>query len=532
MEGIIEKYVGPVTEWARRKLGPDGDDLAQEVLLNVCMALKSGREIDDVERYIWKTAKYTWCNRLRSMRKVRMTCSINDVVLATDNFADAHADAEAEMQLKAQLRRQIGELMRQERELMVAHYIDGLPVAEAARRAGMTETAAAWKLHEARRKVRDRLMKNIESYSYQPGRLDMGISGDPGPGICDAFQITGNLIRENILLICYGEAHTAEEIAAATGVPMCYIERDIEWLHGTEFLVKTGRKYQTAFPIYDRAHTDKLNAVYASLAGAYAKAIECINAAEGDIRALGFYGDDFAWNRLMWPMLMIFASTAIRNSKTIRTIRERVELPVRTDGGKYQPSGSVRYDDKDVWQGYNGLVSLRCGYGDGPANLLWLGAYNFGYEFPRMCRNIGEAKNTELFDMYVSMTDGTFDKDKLSAYQQDVLAQDIAEGAVTKDMKPDFVVIEADKLEKLRSEIFMPIVQEVIEPALAGIAEDIERYARSRLPAGMKHMADFDAAWDLSEMCNRIIEFAGKRGELYLPADETEGGKLTLMLIK
>ena len=35
MEGIIEKYVGPVTEWARRKLGPDGDDLATLSMIQV-----------------------------------------------------------------------------------------------------------------------------------------------------------------------------------------------------------------------------------------------------------------------------------------------------------------------------------------------------------------------------------------------------------------------------------------------------------------------------------------------------------------
>jgi len=131
---VIEKYMGPVTAWARRKLGPEGDDLAQEILLQVCIALNSGREINDIERYIWKTARYTWCNRLRGMKKQRMLCSIDETMLATEDFSEEHAENEANVQLKARLRREIGELMRQERELMVAHYIDGLPVAEAARR--------------------------------------------------------------------------------------------------------------------------------------------------------------------------------------------------------------------------------------------------------------------------------------------------------------------------------------------------------------------------------------------------------------
>lgn len=532
MNGIIEKYMGPVTEWARRKLGSDGDDLAQEVLLRIYFALNDGREINDIERYIWKTARYTWCNWLRGRKKMRMMCSINDVVLATDDFSEEHAENEAEKQLKDRLRREIGTLMRQERELMVAHYIDGLSVAEAARRAGMTESTAAWKLHEARRKVREKLMKNIESYSYQPGRLTVGISGDPGPGVCDAFRITGNLIMENVLLICYGEARTAEEISAATGVPMCYIENDIEWLYEREFLTKTGKKYQTAFTIADREHADRMNSVYASLEGAYEKAMERINAAESDIRALGFYGDDFAWNRLLWPMLMIFASTCMRTNETLKALGRMREKTERPDGGVYQPFGSVKYVDNDIWHGYNGLCSLHSGHGDGLVNVNWIGVYNFADDFARIMRNLDDSTDSGLFDMYVSMADGTFEKSRLNAYQQDVLAQDIAEGTVTADLKPDFVIIERDKLEKLRSGIFAPIAKEVIEPALDGVKDEIAKFAKSRLPAGMKHLADFDVSMDLSELCNRIFEYAGKKGDLYLPETEAKGGKMTLMLIK
>ena len=532
MEAILAEYIGPVYEWARRKLGADGEDLAQEVLLQVCVAFREGREIHDPERYIWKIARYTWCNWLRSRKKMRMQCSIDDTVLPMEDFANEFADNAEETQLRKRLRREIGELVSQERELMVAHYIDGVSVAEAAMRAGITETSAAWRLHEARRKVRDKLMKSIESYSYNPGRLSVGISGDPGPGSCDAWQISGNLIRENILLICYGQPRSAGDIAEATGVPMCYIERDIEWLYEHEFLVQEGRKYQTAFPINDREHTKMLNGLYSRLGGMYAAAMERINAAENDIRALGFHGDGFAWNRLMWPMLMLFASTCIRTSGTIAALRRDIEYPVHPDGGKYQTSGSVRYDDEDIWHGYNGLVSFYSGYGDGAANVIWLGAYNFGHELIRIVRNLDDVTDSALYDMYVAMADGTLNKTALTPYQQDILAQDIAEGSVTGDLKPDFVVIEAAKLEKLRNEIFAPIARDVFLPALEAEAESLMKNCRSRLPAGVKQFASFETVFDMSEMCYRILEYAGRNGMLCLPENENEGGKLTLVLVK
>ncbi len=339
-------------------------------------------------------------------------------------------------------------------------------------------------------------MSNIEDYSYRPGRLHMGISGDPGTGICDAFQLSGNLIRENIWLICYGEPRSAEALAEITGVPMCFLERDIEWLHEREFLTKSGRKYQTAFSICDTEHANMLKSVYEKLSeSVYKPALKRLNAAEAEIRALGFYGADFEWGRLMWPMLMIFASTCIRTSGAIRGIRARVGLPMRTDGGKYQPSGSVRHDERDIWEGYNGAGST-------------------------------------LYEMYLSMAEGTFDRGRLSAYQQDVLAQDIAEGAVTQDMKLDFVIIAAEQLEMLCSGIFAPLAAEIVEPALAEIADELAGFARKRLPSGIKQFADFETAMDLNELCYRIIECAGRSGMLSLPENCAEGGRYALVLVK
>ncbi len=71
MQRIIEEYAPAIAEWARRKLGAEGEDLAQEVLLQVCVALHQGRAIDDIERYVWKIARYTWCNWLRGKKRAR-----------------------------------------------------------------------------------------------------------------------------------------------------------------------------------------------------------------------------------------------------------------------------------------------------------------------------------------------------------------------------------------------------------------------------------------------------------------------------
>lgn len=207
---------------------------------------------------------------------------------------------------------------------------------------------------------------------------------------------------------------------------------------------------------------------------------------------------------------------------------------MRTDGGKYLPTGTVRNDERDIWEGYNGLVTLHCGYGDGSEQLIWLGAYNFGDEVARIVRNMDgdNGAGGALYEMYISMTDGTFENERLSAYQQDVLGQDIAEGAVTKAMKPDFVVISSDMLERLRSGIFAPIAAETLEPALAEIADEVAGFARKRLPAGKKQFADFETAMDLNELCYRIIECAGRSGMLRLPETGEEGGRYTLVLVK
>ena len=61
---ITSTYAEKILNWAVRKTGrrADGEDLAQEVLLQVFLALR-GQQLRSPEHFVWKVAHHVWCNR-------------------------------------------------------------------------------------------------------------------------------------------------------------------------------------------------------------------------------------------------------------------------------------------------------------------------------------------------------------------------------------------------------------------------------------------------------------------------------------
>ena len=83
----------------------------------------------------------------------------------------------------SRMRREISNLSRIQREAMILHYLEGLSVADTAKRLNTTISAVTWHLFDARKKVR-REIENMDAkmeYVYRPGKLGIGASGDYGP---------------------------------------------------------------------------------------------------------------------------------------------------------------------------------------------------------------------------------------------------------------------------------------------------------------------------------------------------------------
>lgn len=86
---------------------------------------------------------------------------------------------------------------------------------------------------------------------FNPGRLNVNIYGGENFKPEKAYWTYNNsLIAQNILLACYNDRCTAEEISIQLGVAVPYLESDLQMLCKNHLLVKKGERYETAVVIF------------------------------------------------------------------------------------------------------------------------------------------------------------------------------------------------------------------------------------------------------------------------------------------
>lgn len=93
-------------------------------------------------------------------------------------------------------------------------------------------------------------MKTYQTNSYQPEKLTIGIDGRLGQNK-EPFSCVNNSIEQNILIITYEKPLSVSEIAQAIGVPMAFVEENVEKLVDSQLMKRVGTKVATDFVILD-----------------------------------------------------------------------------------------------------------------------------------------------------------------------------------------------------------------------------------------------------------------------------------------
>lgn len=548
-EKITENYAEKILKWTVRKTGSrtEGEDLTQEVFLRIFQAIDKGSDIKKMENYIWKVAHFVWCDRLRVRAKVRSE-SLTEDVWDGEDFTGALADREELEAAIAKMRRNVADLSKTQREAVILHYLDGLPVAAVAAKLGVAESAVTWHLYDARRKMRKELtaMKEETSYLYRPGKLSLGGSGLLGPDP-DIKRVNDSLIRQNLCLLCYREPKSTDDLSKLTGIPKPYLEFDLDWLTEHEFLSLDGKSYRTIIPITGRKHAQEVGALYQSTRGEYLEKI--IGYLWGHIQAIreiGFFGSDFPADRLMWSMIMLFLSYASRNSALLSGLKERDEREYRPDGGRYYVVGNDLSDNQDVdpngyhkpdgWNRFYGICSDSCSSQGEEETYYWLGVYNFaGHEHrPEIIDEKNKPMQKLLHRLYTSLIRSDFSVSDLSPDEQEKLAEAIRKKLVEKrgdDYAPRFPILTKVQLNRLQEEVFAPLLCET-EPEAENLAKRIKKLHAKNLPPVNKGYIDYLTYLDLWNFGIYTMIFAAEEGKLLLPKTPEEGAPLTLVLIR
>lgn len=165
---LTRASAGRVMACATKMLGPsEAEDAAQESFLRAWRAL---------DRFDGRAAFSTWLHRICvnvCLNRIRKRKSQRQVALSDESHLEPAADSWdltvdpvrtlERSELQTRLRDAIGKLSPSLRAAVALVLIEGVTHADAAESLGVTEGTISWRIHEARKRLREELLRSQTS---------------------------------------------------------------------------------------------------------------------------------------------------------------------------------------------------------------------------------------------------------------------------------------------------------------------------------------------------------------------------------
>ena len=480
-----EEWAARVLRWARGKTRTtqEAEDLAQSVLMEWLRAVRAQEErgacVAEPEHLLWRIARFVWCKSLRPGTYYR--CEPLSEKLSAGETPEESAERQDEQRRQtAFVRRQIMRLSLIQRETLVWYYLENRTTADIARRLRVSENTVRWHLSDSRKKIReaDGKMTSTE-FVYCPKKLHVAINGEAYDDRLTR-EVLDNLLHQNILLRCYAQGQTAQELCDELGVARPYIEDAVNVLLRDELLTADGGRVRTNFIITSGAQEEARLAVYDAHKDELSREIvRQLMAHEQEIRAIGFIGCDVPMPRLLW--WLIYRCTA-----ALPNPAEMPPRPYHADGGAYHLMGFAREPENRhylAWD-YNGPM-----YNDG---FRWFGLQHFGNSPVQDLFELNQPHMGKLCALLIRLIQADFDPSCVTADEQELLAELLARGFLRKadgSIKPNFCVLTREQVQRLRQEVFLPIV-EAVQPAWTRVCNELRTLCKASVPKHLQALAD------------------------------------------
>lgn len=510
-----EEWAVRVLRWARGKTrtAQEAEDLAQTVLLAWLRAVRAQEErgacVHEPEHLLWRIARFVWCKSLRTGTYYRCE-PLPESLSAGEKPEESAERQDEERRQRAFVRRQIMRLSRIQRETLVWYYLEHLTTAEIARRLQVTESTVRWHLSDSRKKIRE-ADGTMTEFVYCPKTLHVGINGYAHDDRLRRL-VADSLLHQNILLRCYTQGQTTQELCDALGVACPYIESAVSVLLRdelltadggrvrTNFIITSGEQEETRLAVFD-AHKDELSR----------EIIRRLMAKEAQIRAIGFIGSDMPMPRLLWWLIYLFAAV----------LPNPAELPPRpyhADGGAYHLLGFAREPEhmRYLKWDYNGPM-----YSGG---FHWFGLQHFG-----------NSRVQELFEqkhgLLLRLIQADFAPSCVAEEEQEQLAGLVERGFVRMadgKITPNFCILTRAQYEQLRETVFLPMAA-AIQPAWARVCKELRALCKAGVPKHLQALADLPLHMVAQAAGYMTAQIAYADGALHVPDAGEEAGLLTLV---
>ena len=307
--------------------------------------------------------------------------------------------------------------------------------------------------------------KNYGKLSYDPIELEMAFWGKSNR----YYGEFDDKLSQNILMCCYYDKQTEEQIALQLGVPTAYLEDNIKKLTEYGLLTVKNGLYQTDVPIITNdvfADVAKVNST--AVAEIADKISTAIDSMADDVRALGFYGCDMPQNTLKWLLvsqILFFAYIDMAFS----------DKPLDFPTDKFGDECFRFFVEKSASDPYS--VGTSSMHSTGGMVLFWAVLINGEYLHVKM--------NDSRIDMLVTLAS----RQPQTENEKLVCSELIKSGvAVRTDegIKPNFPCMTREQGDKL-CEMIQPLCREICDDVLSR-TERVKRVLLDHTPA---HLADY-----------------------------------------
>lgn len=311
--------------WKKMADKEDAKDLAQEIVVDAMLVLRSGKKVENFYGLYWQLARNKVSDFYRRKRPVKI--SLDDMENTLLGFDKSIGDFITQEELD-NLSVSMNYLDFIHRDILVRFYIKGQTVKQIASELEISTGTVTSRLFDARKKLKENF-ETMESEKNQTehkkkNAVDFNISyyGDSW----NAYSSITSLIDKQILFLCRNKAKSVRQLSKEMDVAAVFLENNIQKLCRGNVLYEVRRgKYITDFTIFPATalkNTQKKAKEIAEKINLCQRYFEILLGMKEELLSEDFYGNSFNWDYLL-PYFIIRSNREFKKTVGADYIREK-----------------------------------------------------------------------------------------------------------------------------------------------------------------------------------------------------------------
>lgn len=283
-------------------------DLSQDILLTAMQNISMGRQFVSFNSWYWRMARNKYADLIK-VRQISRELPLDEVLDMRD-MSPQPIDAMISREQLSKLNFSLSRLAKIYREIIIRYYLKEQPIKQIAQELDIPVGTVKRRLFDAKAQLRERMedMNNTGRTAYAPAKTDYHYAYNSSFA---RYVMNSSKICPQVMVLCRSEAKTLNELSDELGVAPVFLEEFLDNMIDAGLIrMPAKNKYIANHCVFPESAYNKAEKYAADvfLDGGFAERVHnAIKSVENDIRALGFYGNDFEFGYLLWELYKIAA---------------------------------------------------------------------------------------------------------------------------------------------------------------------------------------------------------------------------------